>query len=113
VAGFQCKRCIDGQLFREVATVKEIMISSLDKLEYEDKFVSLFGRLDWRRWSSRRTGSSANITGNLSQSERKVIQVLYPECLCDMGYVSETWATCYGKIGDNGTNDGQVCIVST
>jgi len=41
VAGFQCKRCVDGQLLREVLAEKEIIISSLDKLEFVDKFCYL------------------------------------------------------------------------
>jgi len=41
VADFQCKRCVDGQLFREVVARKEIMISSHDKLECVDKFCYL------------------------------------------------------------------------
>jgi len=39
VAGIQCKRCLDGQLFQEV--VKEIMISLLDRLECKYKFCYL------------------------------------------------------------------------
>jgi len=38
VAGFRCKTCVDGQLFQKVVAMKEIMISSLDKLECVDKF---------------------------------------------------------------------------
>jgi len=33
-----CDRCVDGQLSREVVAMKEIVFSSLDKLEYADKF---------------------------------------------------------------------------
>jgi len=35
-AGYRCRRWVDGQLFREVVVMKEIMISSLDKLECVD-----------------------------------------------------------------------------
>jgi len=41
VACFICRRCVDGQLFREVVTIKEIMISSLHKLECAGKFCYL------------------------------------------------------------------------
>jgi len=40
VAGFRCKRCVDG-LFREVVAMKDIMINSLDKLECDDNFCYL------------------------------------------------------------------------
>jgi len=45
-----------------------------------------------------------------SQSERKSIQSLYPECLgiCDrnLGYESGE----YGNVGENRTNDGQMDV---
>jgi len=41
VAGFQCKRSVDGQLFREVVAMKKVMISLLEKLESIDKFCYL------------------------------------------------------------------------
>jgi len=41
VAGFRCTRCVDGPLFREVVAMKEIMISSLDDLEFVDKLCYL------------------------------------------------------------------------
>jgi len=41
VASFQCKRRFDGQLFREVVAKREIKISSLEKLEFIDKFCYL------------------------------------------------------------------------
>jgi len=40
-AGFQCKSCVDGQLFRNLVAMNEIMISSFDKLECLDKFCYL------------------------------------------------------------------------
>jgi len=36
-AGFKCNRCVNGQLFREVAAMKEIMISYPEKMECVDK----------------------------------------------------------------------------
>jgi len=41
VAGFRCMRCVDGQLFREVVAIKEIMVSLLGKLECVDLFCYL------------------------------------------------------------------------
>jgi len=41
VAGILCKRYVDGQLFREVVAMNEIMMCSLDKFECVDKFCYL------------------------------------------------------------------------
>jgi len=41
VAGFRCKKCVDEQLFQEDVAMKEIMTTSLDKLECVDKFCYL------------------------------------------------------------------------
>jgi len=46
VDGFRCKRCVDGQLFQEVVAMKEIKISSLDKLECVNKFRYLRDLID-------------------------------------------------------------------
>jgi len=44
VAGFRCERCFDGQLFREGAAKKEIMIRLLDKLQcYLGYFIGAVG----------------------------------------------------------------------
>jgi len=41
VAGFRCKTCVDGQLFRGVVAMKEIIVILLDKLECVEKFCYL------------------------------------------------------------------------
>jgi len=41
VAGFRCKKCVDGQLENLWPAIKEIMISSLVELEYVGKFYYL------------------------------------------------------------------------
>jgi len=56
VAGFQCKRWFDGQLFREFLAMKELTISSLHKFECVQ--ILLFARLDLCRWSCRRSVKS-------------------------------------------------------
>jgi len=76
--GFRCKRCVYGQLFREVVDMKEIMISSPDKLECIDKFGYLGDSIgaggEAEETSTARvqgTGSSTNIRGSFSQSVGK------------------------------------------
>jgi len=98
-AGFRCTRCVDGQLFREVVAMEELMISSLDKLKCIDKFCYL--ETCWYRWRSMKsrsalclgkvpgTGSSANIKG----ASLKVKGKVYRACIQSiLGYVNETSA---------------------
>jgi len=111
LASFRCKRCVDGQLFQEVVAMKEIMISSLDKLECINKLRSLGGLIGacglWRNRRSIKsksmlclgkcqgTGSSVGVSflkqlpintlltsrRTSPKSERKSIHGLYPDCL--------------------------------
>jgi len=104
--------------------MKEIMISSHDKLECADKF-SYLGDLigagggaeessrarircacaKFRKMASLLTSRAASL---------KVKGKVYRACIQSVfGYANKTWAFAsfgYGKIGENGTNDGQLDV---
>jgi len=100
VAGFRCKRCVDGQLFREVVTM--IMINLLEKLECVDKFHyfgDLIGAGGGAEEASRARVCNAwakfNELAPVLTSRGASIKVkgkVYRACIHSvLGYASETW----------------------
>jgi len=81
VAGFRCKRYVDTQLFQEDVTVKEISISSLDKLECVDRFCYL-GDLIGGAGGGAELASRARVrcAGAKFRELAPELQSLHPEC---------------------------------